>query len=158
MQNPRIRSNKIRVKTTILTITIMLWMYLLSDHLLFLIFDNFFHTAGIKLLSYILSDNFYLIYFMHHSVFYWNFFNLYRVGWIMLLNATFNNISVICGSQFYWWRKPEKTTSLPQVTDKLSFQVCPWYSLHQLAITAPIIPPYPINPLNGKKGVSSLKS
>ena len=21
-------------------------------------------------------------------------------------NATFNNISVICSSQFYWWRKP----------------------------------------------------
>ena len=44
-------------------------------------------------------------------------------GWLvsfMMFNATFNNISVIC--QFYWWRKPEcpeKTTDLPQVTDKL---------------------------------------
>jgi kynureninase len=43
----------------------------------------------------------------------------------MVFNATFNNISVIYrGCQFDWWRKaeyPEKTTELPQVTDKLSY-------------------------------------
>jgi len=36
----------------------------------------------------------------------------------MVLNATFNNISVIPWLSVYWWMKleyPEKTTDLPQV-------------------------------------------
>jgi hypothetical protein len=36
----------------------------------------------------------------------------------MDFNPTFYNISEYRGSQFNWWRNPEKTIDLPQVSDK----------------------------------------
>jgi hypothetical protein len=41
------------------------------------------------------------------------------LGWFMVLNTTLNYIQLYRDGQFYWWRKPEKTTDLSQVTNKL---------------------------------------
>ena len=50
----------------------------------------------------------------------------------MVFNATFNNISLYRGGQFYWWRKSEyleNTTDLPQDTDKLYHTLLYWEHL-----------------------------
>ena len=41
------------------------------------------------------------------------------IVWVLVFNAFSAIFKLYHGGQFYQWKKPEKTTDLPQVTDKL---------------------------------------
>jgi hypothetical protein len=54
---------------------------------------------------------------------------MYTYDWVraMVFNATFNNISMYHGGQFYWWKKPEYPE---KTTDLINFYHIMLYRVH----------------------------
>ena len=50
---------------------------------------------------------------------YWLFLLLSSITWLSCLTPLWPIFQLYRGGQFYWWKKLEKTTGLPRVTDNL---------------------------------------